>query len=108
MPENTKLAVGWIGLGDQALPMAVAIAEAGYPLPVWARRPGSLDGLGGVAHVRHDDIADLAAACDIVGLCVSCLLQRPGISPRQRRGPHPPSAAATVRQHNCLRQEHIT
>jgi hypothetical protein len=34
MPENTKPAVGWIDLGDQRLPMAVAIAEAGYPLHV--------------------------------------------------------------------------
>lgn len=63
--------IGWIGLGDQGLPMATAIAEAGYPLHVWARRPASLDALGVVAHVRHDGIADLAAACDIVGLCVS-------------------------------------
>lgn len=64
-------AVGFIGLGDQGLPMATAIADAGYPLHVWARRPGSLDALGNVAHVRHDDIKDLAAACDIVALCVS-------------------------------------
>ena len=28
MPDNTKPAVGWIGLGDQGLPMAVAIAGA--------------------------------------------------------------------------------
>ncbi len=42
--------------------MATAIAEAGYPLPVWARRPGSLAALGNVAHVRHDDSKDLAAS----------------------------------------------
>ena len=51
--------------------MATAIAEAGYPLHVWARRPGSLDVLGNVAHVRHGDIKDLAAVCDIVALCIS-------------------------------------
>src|SRR6202034_2973525 len=71
MPENTKSAVGWIGLGDQGLPMAVAIAEAGYPLHVWARRPASLDALGGTSHVRHGEVSDLAGACDIVGLCLS-------------------------------------
>ena len=71
MPENTKPAVGWIGLGDQGLPMGVAIAEAGYSLHVWARRPASLDALAGTSHVRHGDAKDLAAACDIVGLCVS-------------------------------------
>ncbi len=51
--------------------MATAIADAGYPLHVWARRPDSLDALGNVAHVRHDDSTDLAASCDIVALGVS-------------------------------------
>lgn len=63
--------VGFIGLGDQGLPMATAIAEAGLPLHAWARRSTSLDGLRGVPHVRHDGIRELAASCDIVGLCVS-------------------------------------
>jgi 3-hydroxyisobutyrate dehydrogenase-like beta-hydroxyacid dehydrogenase len=40
-------------------------------LHVWARHPGSLDALGNVAHVRHDDRKDPAASCDIVALCVS-------------------------------------
>ncbi|WP_040785424.1 NAD(P)-dependent oxidoreductase [Nocardia pneumoniae] len=62
--------VGFIGLGDQGLPMATAIAEAGFPLHAWARRSVSLDGLGKVAHQRHDTIGELAAACDLVGLCV--------------------------------------
>jgi 3-hydroxyisobutyrate dehydrogenase-like beta-hydroxyacid dehydrogenase len=68
---NTKPAIGFIGLGDQGLPMAIAIAEAGYPLHVWARRPSSLEALGNVAHIRHDTISVLAASCDIVALCVS-------------------------------------
>ena len=41
--------VGFIGLGDQGLPMATAIAEAGYPLQVWpdpaTRRPAATAGL---------------------------------------------------------------
>jgi 3-hydroxyisobutyrate dehydrogenase-like beta-hydroxyacid dehydrogenase len=53
MPENTKPAVGWIGLGDQGLPMAVAIAEAGYPLHVWARRPASLDAPGNAVRLTE-------------------------------------------------------
>ena len=69
--DRTRPTVGFIGLGDQGLPMARAIAEAGFPLHAWARRPTSLDGLRGVPHTGHDDIRDLAAACDIVGLCVS-------------------------------------
>ncbi|NGO68338.1 NAD(P)-dependent oxidoreductase [Streptomyces boncukensis] len=67
---STGPVVGWIGLGDQGLPMARAVAEAGFPLHAWARRPASLDGLSGVPYVRHDTVQDLAAACDIVALCV--------------------------------------
>ena len=68
--HSGKPAVGWIGLGDQGLPMATAVAEQGFPLHAWARRPASLDSLSGVDHARHDDLAGLAAACDIVGICV--------------------------------------
>ena len=69
-PVTTRPVVGFIGLGDQGLPMATAIAEAGFPLHLWARRPASLDALGGVPHHRHDTVQELAAACDIVCLCV--------------------------------------
>jgi 3-hydroxyisobutyrate dehydrogenase-like beta-hydroxyacid dehydrogenase len=69
-PTATRPVVGWIGLGDQGLPMAAAIAAAGYPLHVWARRPASAAALDGVPYVRHDTTHDLGAACDIVGLCV--------------------------------------
>lgn len=68
--DTGRPSVGWVGLGDQGLPMATAIAEAGFPLHAWARRPASLDGLRGVAHVPHDDLQALAAATDIVALCV--------------------------------------
>ncbi|MCM2416071.1 hypothetical protein [Streptomyces sp. RKAG290] len=50
--------------------MARAVAEAGFPLHAWARRPISLDGLNGVPHVRHDHIGDLPLASDIVAVCV--------------------------------------
>jgi 3-hydroxyisobutyrate dehydrogenase-like beta-hydroxyacid dehydrogenase len=70
-PSAVRPAVGFIGLGDQGLPMAVAIAEGGFELHAWARRPVSLDGLRGVEHVRHDDLESLAATCDVVCLCVS-------------------------------------
>lgn len=63
--------VGFIGLGDQGLPMAVAVAEAGFPLHVWARRPDSLVGLGTTPAVVHTTLPDLAAACDVVAFCVS-------------------------------------
>jgi len=66
-----RLSVGFVGLGDQGLPMAKAIAEAGFPLHVWARRPESLLALGDTPHLPHDDVQSLAASCDVVALCVS-------------------------------------
>jgi 3-hydroxyisobutyrate dehydrogenase-like beta-hydroxyacid dehydrogenase len=67
----TDLQVGFIGLGDQGGPMAVAIAQAGYRLHVWARRQASLDALGSVPRTAHKSAAELAAACDIVALCLT-------------------------------------
>ncbi|MGC5289668.1 NAD(P)-binding domain-containing protein [Micromonospora sp. DT231] len=48
------MTVGFIGLGDQGAPMARAIADKGFDLYVWARRPDSYRGgvrttTGGVA-----------------------------------------------------------
>ena len=67
---HDRPAIGWIGLGDQGLPMARAIAEAGWPLYVWARRRASMEPLAGVAHQMADSIEELADSCDVVALCV--------------------------------------
>lgn len=63
--------VGFIGLGDQGLPMAVAIAGAGFTLHAWDRRPTAAEGLDGVPCVHHDSAASLAAASDVLALCVT-------------------------------------
>ncbi len=47
--------IGFIGLGDQGLPMATAIAEAGYPLykaVAWSRMD---------VDVRRGDVNDASA-----------------------------------------------
>ena len=72
MTDMTKTPlVGWIGLGDQGAPIARAIAEAGYPLLVWARRPASLDALAGVPCRAFESVIEMAAAADILCLCLS-------------------------------------
>jgi 3-hydroxyisobutyrate dehydrogenase-like beta-hydroxyacid dehydrogenase len=70
-PAASSLQVGFIGLGDQGAPMAVALAEAGFELHVWARRPASMDALGTVPCTVHDTPATLAAACDVLALCLT-------------------------------------
>ena len=67
---SATMSVGFIGLGDQGLPMAVALAQAGFELHVWARRPSTLEPLGDVRHVAHDSIQEVASASGIVALCV--------------------------------------
>jgi 3-hydroxyisobutyrate dehydrogenase-like beta-hydroxyacid dehydrogenase len=69
--HSTQLKVGFIGLGDQGAPMAQAIAEAGWPLHVWARHPHSLAILADTPHTTHETVPDLGRACDIVGLCMT-------------------------------------
>jgi 3-hydroxyisobutyrate dehydrogenase-like beta-hydroxyacid dehydrogenase len=62
--------VGFVGLGDQGAPMARAIAQAGWPLSVWARRPASLAAVAGVEHSVCADLTELGRSCDLVGLCL--------------------------------------
>jgi 3-hydroxyisobutyrate dehydrogenase len=62
--------IGFIGLGSQGGPMARRIADAGYNLLLWARRPESLVPFAGTAAQTMDSIAALGAACDHVGICV--------------------------------------
>jgi 3-hydroxyisobutyrate dehydrogenase-like beta-hydroxyacid dehydrogenase len=63
--------VGFIGLGDQGLPMAEAIAEAGFSVHGWARRPEVLADPRLGALTPHGTAAGLAAAVDLAAVCVS-------------------------------------
>src|ERR1700744_2808188 len=62
--------VGFIGLGSQGGPMAGRIIEAGFPTTLWARRPESLEPFADTAASVAGSPADLAAASDLVCLCV--------------------------------------
>jgi 3-hydroxyisobutyrate dehydrogenase len=61
--------VGFIGLGDQGAPMAVAIAES-FPLHVWARREASYKELGGTESTKHRSPSHLARAVSVLCLCL--------------------------------------
>ncbi|OBB17157.1 6-phosphogluconate dehydrogenase [Mycobacteriaceae bacterium 1482268.1] len=62
--------VGFIGLGSQGAPMARRIVESGYDLTLWARRPAALDPFADTAAKTAGSPAELAAASDLVCLCV--------------------------------------
>jgi len=61
---------GFIGIGSQGGPMAEQMLAKCYPLTVWARRPEALDPFVAQGATAAASPAELAAACDHVGLCV--------------------------------------
>jgi 3-hydroxyisobutyrate dehydrogenase len=63
------LRVGFIGLGSQGGPMARAIIDRGFQTTLWARRPETLSPFKGSGDIASSPAA-LAAAVDIVGICV--------------------------------------
>jgi len=62
--------IGFIGLGNQGAPIAHRIAEAGFPLVVWARRPETLAVFTATGASAAPTVAALGAQCDHVGICV--------------------------------------
>ncbi|MER5430009.1 NAD(P)-dependent oxidoreductase [Streptomyces sp. NPDC002588] len=62
--------VGFIGLGSQGAPMARRIVGAGFETTLWARRPATLAPFDGTPARAADSPAGLAAASDLVCLCV--------------------------------------
>ena len=62
--------VGFIGLGSQGGPMARRIVEGGFETTLWARRAASLEPYADTAAKTAGSPAELAAASDLVCLCV--------------------------------------
>jgi len=62
--------VGFIGLGSQGGPMARRIVEGGHETTLWARRPATLEPFADTAAKIAESLAELAAASDLVCLCV--------------------------------------
>jgi 3-hydroxyisobutyrate dehydrogenase-like beta-hydroxyacid dehydrogenase len=62
--------VGFIGLGSQGAPMARQIIAAGYETTLWARRRATLEPFEGRGAAFAASPAELAAASDLVCLCV--------------------------------------
>jgi 3-hydroxyisobutyrate dehydrogenase-like beta-hydroxyacid dehydrogenase len=62
--------VGFVGLGDQGLPMARRVVAAGLPTTLWARRAASLEPFLGTAATSAGSPRALGAASDVVATCV--------------------------------------
>jgi 3-hydroxyisobutyrate dehydrogenase-like beta-hydroxyacid dehydrogenase len=68
---TATITIGFIGLGDQGAPIAARIVQGGFALRVWARRAASAEPLAKLGAHVDDSKAALAAACDVVGVCVA-------------------------------------
>jgi 3-hydroxyisobutyrate dehydrogenase len=62
--------IGFIGLGSQGGPMARRIMQGGYETTLWARRPATLEPFADTPAKVAGSPAELAAASDLVCLCV--------------------------------------
>jgi 3-hydroxyisobutyrate dehydrogenase len=62
--------VGYVGLGSQGAPMARRIVQAGFETTLWARRRETLEPFEGSGATFAGTLADLAAASDLVCICV--------------------------------------
>src|ERR1700726_3679471 len=65
-----RMKVGFIGLGSQGGPMARRIVEGGYETTLWARRPAAPEPFADTPAKVAESPAELAAASDLVCLCV--------------------------------------
>jgi 3-hydroxyisobutyrate dehydrogenase-like beta-hydroxyacid dehydrogenase len=64
--------VGFVGLGDQGLPIALRLAASPrWQTHVWARRPEASSSLRTAGATVHSSLAALAEVCDVVGVCVT-------------------------------------
>lgn len=63
--------VGFAGLGTMGAAMAANVVRAGYPVHVWNRTPGRAAPLVNIGAVEAASPRELAAAVDIVVVCVS-------------------------------------
>lgn len=105
-------AIGFVGLGVMGGPMAGHLVRAGHPVTVWNRTPGKATSLEQAGATVAADLADLAAKCHTVFLCVGrsedveeCLrAMMPSAAPGTLFVDHstiaPPAALALARQAN--------
>lgn len=71
MPDDTKLPLGFIGLGTMGREMARRLLEAGHPLSVWNRTASrAADLVAAGAHLAGSPAA-LAAGSQVILTCVS-------------------------------------
>ncbi|GAA1002864.1 hypothetical protein Aple_001830 [Acrocarpospora pleiomorpha] len=67
----TAARIGWIGLGDQGVPLVRRLLASPYDVVLWARREQSLEPFAGTRAALAASPAELGERCDVVGVCVT-------------------------------------
>lgn len=62
--------IGFVGLGNMGLPMAMSLARAGMRPLVFDLRPEPLAQLGAAGAVVAASLAQVVAECDVIGICL--------------------------------------
>jgi 3-hydroxyisobutyrate dehydrogenase-like beta-hydroxyacid dehydrogenase len=70
LPARMTLRVGFVGLGDIGRPMAARIVRGGFATTVFDLRPEPCAALAALGAAVADSGAALAAAADVIGVCV--------------------------------------
>jgi 3-hydroxyisobutyrate dehydrogenase-like beta-hydroxyacid dehydrogenase len=63
--------VGFVGLGNQGGPIAMRIVRAGFPVRVFARRPGVTPDYVAEGATVAGSLSELGNTCDLVAVCVT-------------------------------------
>jgi 3-hydroxyisobutyrate dehydrogenase-like beta-hydroxyacid dehydrogenase len=63
--------VGWIGLGDQGVPLVRRLLRSDHDVLLWARRASSYEPFLDTAATACSTISDLGRRSDYVGICVT-------------------------------------
>jgi 3-hydroxyisobutyrate dehydrogenase len=98
--------VGFVGLGSQGGPMAQRIIEEGHPTTLWARRPATLEPFAGSSAAFAGTPAELAAASELLCLCVMGDADVEEVFDAMEPGIQPGSIVAvhsTVHPETCVR-----
>jgi 3-hydroxyisobutyrate dehydrogenase-like beta-hydroxyacid dehydrogenase len=66
----SDLRLGYVGVGAMGLPMALNLRKAGFPVAFVTGRQGTADELTAAGAARHDSARAVAAASDVVCMCV--------------------------------------
>src|SRR3954447_26967613 len=69
--ERKPEKLGYLGLGMMGFPMTRRLLNAGYDVTIWNRSPGKAAALVGAGAKLADKPHDVAAAADIIFMCLT-------------------------------------